>query len=158
VNVSGWLAAGFAGTVVLTLLLSGMQAAGLTRMSLPYLLGTMVVPDRDRARVVGIGLHLLNGWVFSLAYVALFHALHRFAWWAGAVTGLVHGLFVIMVAMPALPGIHPRMASPSAGPAEGAPLEPPGFLALHYGFGTPAATLVAHVVFGAVVAALYVPR
>ena len=152
-----WLAAGFAGTVLLTLVLAGTQAVGVTRMSIPYLLGTMIVPDRDRARVLGIVFHLVNGWVFSLAHVGLLHAVGIFAWWAGAATGLVHGLFVLAVVLPALPGIHPRMASPTAGPAEDAPLEPPGFLALHYGLGTPAATLIAHAVFGAVVAALYRP-
>lgn len=156
-NAWSWLAAGFAGTVILTLVLAGTQGVGLTRMSIPYLLGTMIVPDRDRARVLGIVFHLVNGWIFSLAHVGLFHATGLFAWWAGAATGLVHGLFVLAVVLPALPGIHPRMASPTAGPTEDAPLEPPGFLALHYGLGTPAATLVAHAAFGAVVAALYAP-
>ncbi len=157
-NVPGWLGAGFAGTVLLTLFLAGTQAVGWTRMSLPYLLGTMLVPDRDRARALGVVFHLLNGWAFSLAHVGLFHAFGVFHWWAGAATGFVHGLFVVVVAMPVLPGIHPRMASSSAGPTENAPLEPPGALALHYGLGTPAATLIAHVAFGAVVAALYGPR
>jgi hypothetical protein len=158
VNVPGWVGAGFAGTVLLTLVLAGTQAVGWTRMSLPYVLGTMLVPDRDRARALGVVFHLLNGWAFSLAHVGLFHAVGVFDWWAGAATGLVHGLFVVVVAMPVLPGIHPRMASASAGPTENAPLEPPGPLALHYGVGTPAATLAAHVVFGAVVAALYGPN
>lgn len=157
-NVPGWLAAGFAGTVLLTLALAGTQGVGLTRMSLPYLLGTMIVPDRDRARLVGVIVHLVNGWAFSLVHVALFHAVGVFTWWAGGVTGLVHGAFVLVVVMPALPALHPRMASSAAGPTARAPLEPPGFLALHYGAGTPIATLAAHVVFGAVVGALYVPR
>lgn len=64
---------------------------------------------------------------------------------------------MLAVVLPALPGLHPRMASPTAGPTEDAPLEPPGFLALHDGLETPAATLVAHAVFRAVVAALYAP-
>jgi len=78
VNPWSWLAAGFAGTVVLTLVLAGTQAAGVTRMSNPYLLGTMIVPDRDRARVLGIVFHLVNGWIFSLAHVGLFRAVGRF--------------------------------------------------------------------------------
>ncbi len=157
-NWSGWLIAGFAGTVFLTLALAGSQGAGLTRMNLPYLLGTMIVPDRDRARLVGAVVHLVNGWIFSLVHVALFHAVGVFTWWAGAVTGLVHGATVLAVVMPALPALHPRMAGVAAGPTARAPLEPPGFLALHYGAGTPIATLAAHVIFGMVVGALYVPR
>jgi hypothetical protein len=157
VNGPLWLASGFAGTVLLTLLMVACQGLGLTRMSLPYLLGTMLVADRDRARVVGVVVHLVNGWIFSLAYVALLHAAGVFSWWAGAVIGLVHGAFVLAVAMPALPGLHPRMASATAGPTVTAPLEPPGFLARNYGAGTPLATLAAHVVFGAVVGGFYGP-
>ena len=53
-----WLLWGFAGTVVLTTLMSGSQGLGLTRMNLPYMHGTMVTPNRDRARVIGIILFL----------------------------------------------------------------------------------------------------
>ena len=69
-NWGSWLIWGFAGTVVLTTILSGSQGLGLTRMNLPYLLGTMFILNRDRAKVYGIGFHLLNGWIFSLVYVA----------------------------------------------------------------------------------------
>jgi hypothetical protein len=158
VNVPAWLAAGFTGTVLLTLVLAGSQGLGLTRMSLPYLLGTMIVPDRDRARVLGVVVHLVNGWIFSLAYTGLFHASGLFTWWAGAAAGAVHGAFVLAVGMPALPGIHPRMASATAGPTTTAPLEPPGFLARNYGTRTPIATFLAHVVYGAVIGAMYAPR
>lgn len=157
-NVASWLVWGFGATVILTTILAGAQAFGVTRMGLPYLLGTMLVPDRDRARAAGIALHLVNGWIFSLAYVGIFHGARLFTPWFGAVVGLLHGLFVVAVALPALPGIHPRMASPTAGPTALRPLEPPGPLGLHYGAGTPVVTVVAHVVFGLVLGALYAPR
>ena len=48
-----WLVRGFVATVLLTTLLTAAQRLGLTRMSLPYLLGTMFTPDRDRARLIG---------------------------------------------------------------------------------------------------------
>ena len=51
--------------------------------------------------------------------------------------GLVHGAFVLAVALPVLPGVHPRMASELRGPTVARQLEPPGFLALHYGVRTP---------------------
>lgn len=143
-----WLLWGFAATVVLTLVNAGLQGVGLTRMSIPYLVGTMFTRDRDRAKLVGIIVHLLNGWLFALVYLALFAGWGRATWWAGAVAGLVHGAFVAAVAMPAMPALHPRMAREQQGPTELRPLEPPGFLALHYGTGTPLAILGAHVIYG----------
>ena len=64
-NKGGIALWGFAGTVVLTTLLAGSQALGLTRMNIPFMLGTMVTPNRDRAKIAGLGLHLINGWLFA---------------------------------------------------------------------------------------------
>jgi len=154
-NVAAWLVWGFAATVVLTTLLQGSQAANLTRINLPYLLGTMVTPDRDRARVVGIALHLVIGWIFSFVYVASFHLLDLATWWWGALVGLVHGTFVVTAALPALPGLHPRMAGETRGPTVARSLEPPGFLGLHYGPRTPISLLFSHLVYGAILGAFY---
>lgn len=150
-----WLVWGFAGTVVLTTLLAGSQGLGRTRMNLPYMSGTMFTPDRDRAKIYGIALHLVNGWIFSLIYVAAFHAADLFTWWFGATIGLVHGIFVLVVGMPALPGMHPRMASETHGPTVVRQLEPPGFLARNYGGRTAISAPVAHVVFGLILGASY---
>src|SRR5688572_33000370 len=98
-----WLVWGFAATVILTTVLSGSQGLGLTRMNIPYLLGTMFTSNRDRAKIYGVALHLLNGWMFSAVYVAAFHAARLFTWWFGAGIGLVHGTFVLVVLMPILP-------------------------------------------------------
>lgn len=157
-NVGSWLIWGFAATVVLTSVMAGSQGIGMTRMNVPYLLGTMVTPDRDRAKALGVGLHLLNGWVFSAFYVAAFHLWNGPAWWKGAAIGLVHAAFVLVVAMPAMPGLHPRMASESRGPTVVRQLEPPGFLALHYGIQTPISIVVAHVLFGIVIGGFYALR
>jgi uncharacterized membrane protein YagU involved in acid resistance len=150
-----WLLWGFAGTVVLTTLMSGSQGLGLTRMNLPYMLGTRVTPNRDRAKVIGVGIHLVNGWLFSLIYVAAFHVWGGPAWWKGAAIGLVHSLFVLTAGMSAMPGIHPRMASVRQGPTVVRQLEPPGFLAIHYGIRTPISVVLAHVVFGIVLGTFY---
>jgi uncharacterized membrane protein YagU involved in acid resistance len=155
VRIFDWALWGFAATVVLTTLMAGSQGLGFTRMNLPYLLGTMVTPDRDRAKVLGIAIHLVNGWVFALAYLAAFHAWGHAGWWRGALVGAVHALFVLGVLMPALPGLHPRMASEHQGPAGARQLEPPGFFALHYGFQTPVSVFFAHVIYGAVLGAFY---
>ena len=150
-----WLVWGFAATVILTTLMSGSQGIGLTRMNLPYMLGTMVTPDRDRAKALGVLIHLVNGWVFSLVYVAAFHVWGGPAWWKGALIGLVHAAFVLTAGMAALPGLHPRMASEHRGPTVVRGLEPPGFLALHYGVRTPVSVVIAHVLFGIVLGTFY---
>jgi hypothetical protein len=151
----GWLVGGFAATVVLTTLMAGAQGLGRTRMSIPYLLGSMFTPDRDRAKLLGVGLHLVNGLVFSLVYLALFQAWGRATWWGGAAIGLVHAGFLLTAGMEVLPAIHPRMASEQRGPTIVRQLEPPGFLALHYGVQTPVTVLVAHLVYGAILGGFY---
>jgi uncharacterized membrane protein YagU involved in acid resistance len=154
-NFPSWLLWGFVSTIVLTTILAGSQGLGMTRMNIPYLLGTMITPDRDRAKVVGILFHLVNGWLFSLLYIAAFHAWGSATWWLGALIGVVHSGFVLVVAMPSLPGMHPRMATEQFGPTVVRQLEPPGFLALNYGFQTPLSVVIAHAIFGAILGAFY---
>ena len=156
-NVPSVLIWGFAATVVLTTMMAGSQGLGLTRMSMPYMLGTMLTANRDRAKVYGVVMHLLNGWAFAFVYVAMFHSAHLFNWWFGVLLGLIHGLFVLTVAIPTMPAIHPRMASELHGPTVVRQLEPPGFMARNYGLRTPVSVLLGHVVFGAIVGGFYVP-
>jgi hypothetical protein len=47
------------------------------------------------------------------------------------------------------------MASEQQGPTVVRQLEPPGILALNYGYQTPLAVLLAHVAFGMVLGAFY---
>jgi hypothetical protein len=154
-NVGSWLLWGFAATVVLTAVMAGSQGLRLTRMNIPFMLGTLFTHRRDRAEVLGIGVHLMNGWIFSLVYVAAFHALGAATWWLGAGIGLVHAAFVLTAGMLALPGMHPGMASEHQGPTVVRQLEPPGFLARHYGAATPVSVLFAHLVFGAILGGFY---
>ena len=151
---SGSLLAGFAGTLVLTTLEAGAQQLNLTRMSVPYLLGTAFTRSRDRAKVIGFFTHLVNGQLFALLYVAIFHALGEGGVLRGAFIGLVHSAVVLLVVIPLLPSIHPRMASLHQGPTHLRQLEPPGPFALHYGVSTPVVVVLSHVVFGALVGAL----
>src|ERR1051326_5496307 len=107
-NWSSWFLWGFAATIVLTTVSAVAQGLGLTRMNIPYMLGTMLTPDRDRAKLYGFGIHVAAGWLFSLVYVFIFEALGAAGWWRGALIGLVHALFVLTVVMSLLPGAHPR--------------------------------------------------
>lgn len=154
-NWGSWLLWGFVGTVVLTTVMAGSQGLRLTRMSLPYMLGTIFTPDRDRAKAIGFGVHVINGWLFALLYVAAFHAWGVATWWLGAGIGFVHAAFVLTAGMRLMPGLHPRMASEQHGPTVMRQLEPPGFLALNYGYQTPVTVLFAHLAFGAILGAFY---
>lgn len=154
-NVTAWFVAGFGGTVLLTMTLAASQGLGLTRMNIPFLLGTMATANRDRATALGIAIHMVNGLLFSLVYVAAFHAVGHASWWLGGAIGAVHGFFVLAVAVPALPGLHPRMASETSGPSSVRLLEPPGFFARNYGDGTPVSILLGHVLFGVVLGMFY---
>lgn len=122
------------------------------------MLGTMFTQDRDRARLVGFLVHVVNGWLFALVYAATFESWRRATWWLGASIGLIHGAFVLLAGMAALPALHPRMASERHGPTPTRQLEPPGFMALNYGRRTPISVLVAHLVYGAILGAFYRPR
>jgi uncharacterized membrane protein YagU involved in acid resistance len=155
VNWGDLLLWGFVSTLFLTGLMAGSQGLGLTRMNLPFMLGTMFTPDRDRAKLVGFGVHLVNGWLLALLYAAAFQSWGLATWWLGLAVGLAHGLFVIVVVMPMLPGLHPRMASEQRGPEPTRQLEPPGFLALNYGRRTPLSVLFAHLVYGTILGAFY---
>jgi hypothetical protein len=47
------------------------------------------------------------------------------------------------------------MASEQHGPNANRQLEPPGFMALHYGIQTPVSVFIAHAVFGTILGSLY---
>ncbi len=152
---AGWAVFGLIATGALTAVMTTAQLAGLTRLDLPLVLGTLVTQDPDRARVAGFVIHLAVGQLFALGYVTMFALLHRATWWLGGLLGLLHVAVALMALLPLLPGFHPRMASHRAGPWSRAVLEPPGLLALSYGAQTPAVAVVAHVVYGVVLGLLF---
>jgi len=148
------LAGGFAGTLALTSAIAGASHLGLTRMDIPFLLGTAFSVDRARARVIGYVLHFLAGLAFALGYYALFVAIGRSGWWLGALCGLGHALFAgTALVNTLLPLIHPRMGTTLTAADEAPLLEPPGFMLRNYGMATPVVTVVAHVVYGAIIGA-----
>ncbi len=154
-NWANSLLACFLATVVLATLEAGAQQIRLTRMSMPYLLGTMVTANRNQAKIRGFLIHLVNGQLLGLLYVAVFHQLGHATVWLGALFGLLHGAVVLLVVIPLLPTIHPRMASAEQGPTGTRQIEPPGHFALHYGLSTPAMLLFSHLAYGAIIGAVY---
>jgi hypothetical protein len=151
-SVWGAIAGGFAGTLVLTTALRAGNELNLTRMDLPFLLGTAFSEDRTRAKAIGYALHFAVGMAFALTYYAIFLAIGQSGWWLGAVFGLAHGLFSgTALTNILLPLVHPRMGTSSTAAPSAALLEPPGFLMLNYGRQTPLVSLAAHVAFGTIV-------
>lgn len=141
---------GLVATTAMASILQMSQELGLSRMSLTFLLGSAISGNRGRASVIGFGLYVAGGWLFAFLYFLFFESIGIGTWWIGAVLGLVHGLFLLVCVIPLLPFVHPRMASEHHGVTRLRQLEPPGFLAMNYGYQTPLVTVVAQAVYGGV--------
>lgn len=155
---AGWALFGLVATTALTAVMIAAQLAGLSRLDLPLLLGTLVTEDPDRARVAGFFIHLGVGQGFALGYTATFALLDRATWWIGGLLGLLHVAVALTVLVPLLPGVHPRIASARDGRATRASLEPPGLLGLNYGRQTPTVTIAAHLAYGIALGVLLHPH
>jgi hypothetical protein len=154
--MNGWSAVmgGLAGTLALTTIIAGASQLRLTRMDIPFLLGTAFTADRSRARVIGHALHMAAGLVFALVYLAAFAVLGRGGWALGMLFGLVHALFAgTTLVNVLLPVAHPRMGTWDTAATSSPLLEPPGFMLLNYGRATPVVTVLAHLAYGAIVGA-----
>ncbi len=156
-DVLGLLSGALVGTAALTAIMESAQARRLTRMSLPFMLGTMVTARRPLVRIWGTLLHFSNGVGFASGYALLFARSGRAGWRLGAAVGALHGMVVLVAALPIVQEVHPRMADEDEGPDPTPMLQPPGFLGLHYGVQTPAVAMAAHVAYGAIVGSLYRP-
>ncbi len=157
-DVAGLASGALVGTSIMTAMMEWAQARRITRMSLPYLLGTMVSEQRPRIRIWGTGLHFLNGILFASGYALVFERSGRANWRIGAGIGAVHGLAVLVALLPIIQEVHPRMAEEDEGPDPTPMLEPPGFLALHYGAQTPMVAVAGHLVYGAILGVGYRPK
>jgi len=146
------LAGGFVGTLVLTSTLRAASELRLTRMDLPFLLGTAITADRGRAKAIGYAMHFAAGLGFALLYAVVFAAIGRSGWALGALFGLAHGVFSASALVNVLlPVVHPRMGTPLSAASTTPLLEPPGFMMLNYGRNTPLVSTLAHVAYGTIV-------
>src|SRR5215217_4103166 len=107
-SVWGALAGGFAGTLVLTTILRAATELRLTRMDLPFLLGTCLTTNRRPAKAIGYLAHFGFGFLFALGYYAIFSAIGHSSWALGAALGFAHGLFAgAALVNVLLPVVHP---------------------------------------------------
>ena len=148
----GALVGGMVGTIVLTTVLRVASELGLTRMDLPFLLGTAVTTDRRRAKAAGYALHFVFGLLFAAGYYVVFAVIGASGFPLGALLGLLHALFAGSALVNVLlPVVHPRMGTGFDAAGSAPLLEPPGFMLINYGRQTPVATIVAHIAYGAIV-------
>lgn len=154
-NASHVILWGFAATLTLSCILIICRNMHLTRMDIPFLLGTILTSDRQTANWTGFLMHLVFGWVFAFIYALAFEDTGLHHWWFGAAIGFVHATFVLTAGMALVSGLHPRMATDECGPEPTRMLEPPGFMILNYGRGTPLATYIAHVIYGGILGLFY---
>jgi hypothetical protein len=152
VSLAGALAGGFVGTLVLTTGLRLAQIAGLTRMDIPFLLGTAFSENIRRAQAIGYAVHFVNGLLFALGYWLVFAAVDQAGWVFGGALGAIHAAFaggaLVNVLLPA---VHPRMGTIWSDASETPLLEPPGFMLSNYGRHTALVTLLGHVAYGSIV-------
>lgn len=115
-------------------------------VDLNTLLGSIVLPGGGRwAWIVGVVLQLALGGVAGIVYAILFeYAARRAGWLVGLVIGIGHALFAGVVL-----GFLP-LAS-----VNGAPPDAPGAFLEYRGLWAGAVLVAAHVMYGAVVGALY---
>lgn len=146
-NVILW---GFAATILLTIIMSASKPLGLTRMDIPFLLGTMFTENRNKAPFAGMLSHFIIGWIFAFIYASAFELSGIRTWWFGMIIGLIHGIFVLSAGLQIVSAFHPRMAHPYQGPTPTKQLQPPGFFAINYGRRTPLVTLIAHLIYGVI--------
>ena len=153
-HVAVW---GLIATAALSIVLQGSQGLGLSRLSLPFLIGTLFTGNRDRASIYGFLFYILGGWIFAFLYFLVLTSAQLHHWWFGTLVGGLHGLILLVVIMPILPNIHPRIATEFDGPTSLRRLEPPGFMGLNYGRATPFSTVIGHMLYGAILGAALPP-
>ena len=142
--------AGIVATAAMTALMYMAKAMGIP-MDMPRMLGLMFTRPENKAGTyfVGLMVHFMNGVIFAIIYAAVFAAVGLAGgWFWGLIFGAVHGVIAGLV-MGMMPIVHPRM-----GP--GKELSPPGLFAKNISPMAPMGLLMLHLVYGAIIGALYV--
>lgn len=109
-NILGAIVAGLAGTLVFTwMLYYAGPLMSFPKMDIIGLIGSMFSTQRGPARALGTIGHIVMGTIFGLIYAIVWNAGFGAANWIwGIVFGVVHGLLVAFVGMPAMLAMHPR--------------------------------------------------
>ena len=140
--------AGLAGTAVMTVLMYMAKAMGIP-MDMPRIIGLMFTRPENKTGtyIVGTMAHFMNGVIFAIIYALLFTVLGHAGWAWGLVFGGVHGVMAGLV-MGMMHVVHPNM-----GP--GKELPDLGLFARNISPMAPAGLIMLHLVYGAIVGAIY---
>jgi hypothetical protein len=171
-DVTAAVIGGLLGGAAMIAVLYPMRALAPQQMKMDFLklVGTMVVPAGATAYAAGLAIHAMMSVIFGLIHGGLVASTDVSQVGSAAVVGGAFGLghaVIVGALMGMMPMMHPRMRpeQPKLVPAfEGiavsapseALLEPPGAFALNYPAATRMGFFAMHVMFGAIVAAVYV--
>ncbi|CAN5816376.1 MAG: hypothetical protein H0W11_12330 [Gemmatimonadetes bacterium] len=145
----GAMGAGVLGALAMTLMTDASRMIGMIQANLSRYQGCIVLGRSEGTAplLAGLGAHLAMGAVLAIGYALVFALLWGEAtWWNGAITGAVHWLPAAL-GFPALDAMNPCVR-------EG---RMPAFGAFGRGYGPMMVLglLMGHVVYGAIVGALY---
>lgn len=140
----------FVAGVVGGAVMSALMWMARTMMGMPanleMMLGTMVMDQGTTAWIIGFVMHLMISGAIALVYAWGFeHVTHRAGWLVGAGFGIAHAVIAGLV-MGMMPMMHPRMPDPVMAP--GAYMSALGTMGV-------VAEFMLHMVYGAVVGAMY---
>ena len=136
-DIVGAIVAGLAGTAAMTVLMYVAPMMGMPKMDIVGMLGSMFTANKGVATELGLMAHFMAGVVFALIYALLWSiGLGSATWLWGLVFGAVHGI-VAIVMVPLLMRMHPRAPEMAGGAM------------------AKAGMLMAHMVYGLVVALVY---
>lgn len=149
-----WLTAagaGMLGALVMTIMTDASRAMGLIDANMSRYQGCVVLGRMEGMAplLTGLALHLSIGAVMALGYAVLFEFIGAAGWWRGATIGAVHWIMAGL-AFPLLDRMNRCVVD---GRIRGF-----GIMGRNYGPMMVAGLMAGHVVFGAIVGALYAVR
>ncbi len=148
--------AGVIGGVVMTVLMFMGRMMGMTEMNLEMAMGSMMTQSVSSISwIIGFVMHLMISGLIALVYAYGFEYItHKAGWLTGAGFAVIHtiiaGIFMGMMGM-----MHPLMVASQ--PVPDGKLLAPGFFASNFGMMTVIAVIMLHLIYGAIVGALYTP-
>ena len=138
VSIRDAIIAGSTGRMAMILLIYGGPLLRLPRIDVVGLLGSVAAPNKESAITLGGAIHFALGIFFALIYAALWSlGVGSATWWWGILFGGVHGIVVILLLLVAMRR-YPQLSTHFSTPA------------------VMAAILLNHMVYGLVVAVVYV--
>ena len=140
--------AGAVGAAVMSLFLWMARTMMGIPANLETMMGTMVADPSTTAWLIGFMIHLMLSGAIALRYAwGLENVTHRSGWLTGVSFSVIH-IVIAGVFMGVIPMMHPRMPNP---------ISPPGAFMANLGTMGIAAFVMLHVVYGAIVGAMYGP-